>query len=221
MTPRQRRQLGLVLRRIGTVGHGDPHAVSLIESKVFETSAERTSTAAAAATADAQAWSQARTTIGQLPTTARALDGQITAAAAAQDAASRATRAAHQAASVVISTIVKLIELSTPVRIPNEAAQMVAESLFENWAETAEPRVSQGFEAFRSGMTHLAQALTAMNGSDVAVDTPATFLHRGMVVTPEAIAHAAPPVPVGGVAYPHGDPASDVSDLRALEDLHF
>ena len=167
------------------------------------------------------ALAQATIDIGQVPATPHELDDQINAAAAAEDAASHAAQAAHQAASVVISTIVRIIELATP-HFPSEAAQSIAESLFENWAGLAEPKVAEGahqsprrLHARRKGpYAHVGQKPTSLSD-------PTTFLHQGALASPETIVHAAAPVHVPVAVHLPADGSSDLSDLgRLLEDLH-
>jgi hypothetical protein len=219
--PSQQQQLGVVLRRIYSAGHERPHAVSVIESKVFETSAQQTAASRSAAQLDAIASTEANIHIGQVPVTPRELDDQIEVTAAAEDSASQAARAAHQSAAVVISTIVRIIELATP-HFPSEAAQTIAENLFENWAGLAEPKVAEAFATLHDASAHDSKgpALT-LDRADISGSDPTTFFHRGTLASPETIARAAPSAQVHVAVHPPADPSSDLSDLdHLLEDFH-
>ncbi len=220
MKPSQQQQLGSVLRSIYFAGHENPHSVSVIESKVFETSAQQTAADVSAAKLDAIASAEGNIDIGRVPVTPRELDDQIEVATAAEDAASHEVRAAHQAASVVISTIVRIIELATP-HFPSEAAQTIAESLFENWAGLAEPKVAEAFVTHHGASAHDSKAPTlTLDRTDIPASDPTTFFHQGTLASPETIAHAAPPAHVAVAVHPSAEPSSDLSALDFLEDFH-
>ena len=228
----QQRQLSSVLHTIYSDAGGDPYAVSLIESQVFDAGLL---TAAGIPADEVPTLIGSPYDLGQIlegdalgvsarppPATPKQLDGEIDAASAAEAAASRVSPAAHQAASAAISMLVRIAELATPLHIPSEAAQMVAENLFENYVDLFEPNVARALSG-----------LGVIGGRMPRLDAK-SFLHRGLSASPEAIAHAAPPPglaealrkaaagadPYSDPSDAHGAPSDAPDGVSPLDDVH-